>query len=183
MEFLRSLFATDRDSFTVEALYLFLSISVIYLRISFVKTALIMTVTSIISCYYYISSSMIIPLKFHYFYTKCHYRQYALPIILLTKKPGHFSDPIFFATPVIERILILLVVIIIHRLYCLYLSDISYVHFYCFVRTSCHYAVAQKRFFNRYVTLYIINRKGKATQNRHGLLMPFPLVAFIGIIV
>ena len=43
-------------------------------------------------------------------------------------EPGHFNDPSFFATPVIERSLSLLVVIIIHRLYCLYRNTISYVH-------------------------------------------------------
>ena len=57
---------------------------------------------------------------------------------------GHFNDPSFFATPVIERILSLLVVIIIHRLVCLYLFNISYVLFNLFVQTSCHYAVPQK---------------------------------------
>ena len=57
---------------------------------------------------------------------------------------GHFSDLIFFSTSVIERILSLLVVIIIHRLVCLYLFNISYVLFNLFVRTSCHYVVPQK---------------------------------------
>ena len=58
-------------------------------------------------------------------------------------EPGHFNDPSFFATPVIERSLSLLVVIIIHRLYCLYRNIISYVHLNSSVRTSCHYVVAR----------------------------------------
>jgi hypothetical protein len=42
-EFFRSLLATDLGSFTEETLYLFLSISVIYFRISFVRTTFIIS--------------------------------------------------------------------------------------------------------------------------------------------
>jgi len=43
-EFFRSLLDTDLGSFTEETLYLFLSISVIYFKISFVRTTLIILI-------------------------------------------------------------------------------------------------------------------------------------------
>ena len=80
MEFFLSLFAFAPGSLTEETLYLFLSISVIYLRISLVKTAFITYITSI----------DIIPKareKVHYYFTIFSLFQ------LLRKKGSDSSEP------------------------------------------------------------------------------------------
>ena len=61
---------------------------------------------------------MIIPLKFHYFYTTFPYFQ-----------SGHFSDRTFFVTPAVTRFSSLLSVINIDSLICLSPGDTSFVHF------------------------------------------------------